>query len=63
MADVHTTKGMIERSLLTAVDIVSEEDNSRTVATEWHLDGELVRRDVAVSILRGVSFSGEQGGI
>ena len=57
---VHTTKGLIERDRLIVTDIVSEEDNARVVATEWHLDGELVRRDVAVSILRGHALCGEQ---
>lgn len=60
---VHTTKGLIERELLTVTDIVSEEDNARVVATEWHLEGELVRRDVAVSILRGAALCGEQAEI
>lgn len=60
---VHTTKGMIDRELLTATDIISEEENARVVATEWHLNGELVRRDVAVSILRGHALCGEQESI
>lgn len=60
MSMVHTIKGLIERDRLTAVDIVSEEDNARVVATEWFLDGEMVRRDVAVSILSGHALAGEQ---
>jgi hypothetical protein len=60
MNKVHTIKGLIDRDLLTVNDIVSEDDNSRAVATEWFLDGELVRRDVAVSILRGQALAGEQ---
>jgi len=63
MSQVHTTKGLIDRDRLVARDIVSEEDNARVVATEWHLDGELVRRDVAVSILRGHALCGEQAEI
>lgn len=61
MSMVHTTKGLIERERLTVKDIVSDEDNARVTATEWHLDGELVRRDVAVSILSGHSLAAEQG--
>ena len=61
MSLVHTTKGLVERERLTVSDIVSEEENSRAIATEWFLDGELVRRDVAVSILRGQDVFGEQG--
>jgi len=60
---VQTTRGLIERDRLVASDIVSEEDNARVVATEWHLDGELVRRDVAVSILQGQALAGEQAEI
>ena len=57
---VQTTKGLIERDRLVATDITSEEVNARIIATEWHLDGELVRRDVAVSILQGHALCGEQ---
>ena len=57
---VQTAKGLIERNLLIATDIVSEEDNARIIATEWHMDGELVRRDVASSILQGIALCGEQ---
>ena len=57
---VHTIHGLIDRDRLTVTDIVSEEENSRAIATEWHLDGELVRRDVAVSILQGQALFGEQ---
>jgi len=60
---VQTTRGLIERDRLVASDIISEEDNARVVATEWHLDGELVRRDVAVSILQGQALAGEQAEI
>jgi hypothetical protein len=60
MPKVHTTKGLIDRHLLTVNDIVSEDDNSRAVATEWFLDGELVRRDVHVMILRGHALGCEQ---
>jgi hypothetical protein len=44
----------------TVKDIVTEGPNDRSVATEWFLDGELVRRDVAVSILSGQAVAGEQ---
>jgi len=62
-ARVHTIHGLIARDLLTVTDIVSEEDNARVIATEWHLDGELVRRDVAVSMLQGQALCGEQAEI
>jgi hypothetical protein len=60
---VHTIKGLIDRALLTVTDIVTEEFNSRAIATEWHLDGELVRRDVAISILQGQALFGDQAEI
>ena len=63
MSLVHTVKGLIERDRLTVKDIVSDEDNARVIATEWFLGGELVRRDVAVSILAGQALAGEQAEI
>ncbi len=57
---VHTTKGLVDRDLLTVTDIVSDEPNARVTATEWHLDGELVRRDVNVNILQGQAVFGDQ---
>jgi len=60
MSKVHTTKGLIDREKLAVTDIITNEPNARVVATEWHLDGELVRRDVAVSILSGHALAGEQ---
>jgi hypothetical protein len=63
MSQVHTTKGLIARDRLEVKDVVSEDENSRAVATEWFLDGEMVRRDVAVSILCGQSLAGDQAQI
>jgi hypothetical protein len=60
MKQVQTTLGLVDYDKLQVTDIVNETDNSRAIATEWRLDGELVRRDVAVSILRGHSITGEQ---
>ena len=57
---VHTTKGLVAREKLTATDTVFEEDNARVTATEWHMGGELVRRDVNVNILAGQALAGEQ---
>lgn len=64
MSKVQTTKGLINRDLLTVEEIVTEDDNSRAVATEWRtLDGELVRRDAHVMILSGLALAGEQAEI
>ena len=60
---VHTTKGLLERELLEVKDSITEEENARVMATEWFLDGELVRRDVNVNILRGIDLNSEQAEI
>ena len=56
---VQTTQGLIDRDLLEIRDVISEEDNSRIIATEWYLDNELVRRDVNINVLRGIELFGE----
>lgn len=63
MGQVHTIKGLVDRDRLVVKDIISEEPNARIIATEWFLDDELVRRDVAVSILSGQAVAGEQAEI
>lgn len=60
MSTVFTTKGLVDRSRLEVKDIVEEHDNARVTATEWLLDGELVRRDVHVNVLRGLDITPEQ---
>lgn len=56
---VLTTAGLIERDRLQVKDIVTESDNAREFATEWRLNGELVRRDVWVNVLRGIEVTGK----
>ena len=63
MTLVQTINGLIDRSELEVKDIIQDTDNARSIATEWYHKGELVRRDVAVSVLRGESFTGEQAAI
>lgn len=63
MTQVHTTEGLVDRALLSVKDITTEDDNSRAIATEWYLDDKLVRRDVAISMLRGVDVFGGQAAI
>lgn len=60
MSQVHTTKGLVDRDLLEVKDIISDEPNARVIASEWFLGEELVRRDVAVSILCGQALAGDQ---
>jgi hypothetical protein len=57
---IQTIKGLLDRSELVVKDVVVEEDNARITATEWYLADELVRRDVNVNVLRGLSFEGSQ---
>ena len=63
MTQVHTTEGLVDRALLSVKDITTEDDNSRAIATEWYLGDKMVRRDVAVSMLRGVDVFGGQAAI
>ena len=60
---VTTTKGDVDINNLVVNDRISIEGYTRVTATEWFLDGELVRRDVNVNILCGQSLTGEQEGI
>jgi hypothetical protein len=58
---VITTKGLVELSELEVKDVVEIGENYRKIATEYRLNGELVRRDVAASMLRGPGMDSEQG--
>jgi len=60
---VFTTKGLVDYEALEVKDIVSVTDNSRAVASEFYLNGELVRRDVAVSMLRPIEAAVEHGSL
>lgn len=60
MPFVDTIKGPIERERLVVQDIVEEGPNYRSIATEWRLDGELVKRDCHMMILHGQVLGGEQ---
>lgn len=56
---VDTKLGPIDRERLTVRDIPEESPGVRTLATEWYLGDELVRRDVWVSVLLGLSIGAE----
>jgi hypothetical protein len=58
---VFTTQGLIEFDELDVKDIVEMGDNYRKIATEWRYQGELVRRDVAVSALRPLQTETVEG--
>lgn len=57
---VFTIKGLIPRDLLEVKDVITETENSRSVATEWYYMGELVRRSCATEILAPPDIAGEQ---
>jgi hypothetical protein len=62
--EVYGVRCLVERDRLEVKDVFAgETDNSRATATEWYLDGKLVRRDCAVSVLRGQAISGDQATI
>ena len=50
---VLTTKGLIEIEDLDIQDLVETFHNCRKITTEYRHQGEIVRRDVAASMLRG----------
>ena len=60
MALVQTTAGLLDSSQLEVKDVVEMNDMVRTTATEWYLEGEMVRRDLNINILCGHSLTGEQ---
>ena len=60
---VFTTQGLVEMDALIVRDVVELEGNHRKVATEFYLGDELVRRDVAVSILAPPGVNLSQGAI
>lgn len=62
--EVDGTRCLVERDRLEVRDVLAgETENSRAIATEWYLDGKLVRRDCAVSVLRGQALGGQQAAI
>lgn len=57
---VHTTLGPIPRSQLTVKDVVAEDGQGRTVATEWYYQGQMVRRSVWLDLYMPLALSGER---
>jgi hypothetical protein len=50
---VYTIKGLIEIEELEISDLVETFHNCRKITTEYKHKGEVVRKDVAASMLRG----------
>lgn len=61
---VETKNGLIDRDKLEVKDEVNESSDARVIQTVWcdKYTGEEVRRDVTVSILRGLSVVKRQQG-
>lgn len=63
MAQVETSRGLIERSRLTWRDEYTEDENQITTRRNWFLDGEFVRNDVWVSLHRGLGTDTAGGAV
>jgi hypothetical protein len=63
MNQVETNKGLIDRDQLTTEDLVHETSDARVIQTVWKdvNTNEEVRRDVTISILRGLDLEKTQG--
>jgi len=58
---VLTIHGLIDIDRLEIEDVVTTGDGYRKIATEYRLNGELVRRDVVANALRGPGMEGQPG--
>lgn len=58
---VQTKNGLIDRDQLEIIDAVRETDDARIIETIWMHQSEEVRRDVTISILRGIDLGSAQG--
>jgi hypothetical protein len=60
---VQTNKGLFARDQLEVVDEIHETTDARVIQTVWKhaASGEEVRRDVTISILRGLDLDKTQG--
>ncbi len=56
---VSTTDGFVPLHELEVRDITEVHPNARVTATEWTRNGKVVRRDVHVNMLRGVSITSD----
>lgn len=54
---MHTTKGELDESLLLKTEGVIDNENELTLWTEYRLNGEIVRRDVHVTLKKAAVFA------
>lgn len=53
MTPVSTARGLLDRADLEVHDSITEDGQARYLVTQWYLNGELVRQDALVNLLRG----------
>ena len=58
---IHTTKGLVPVEQLEVWDSITWQDNARVYVTEWRMNGEMVRRDTWVSVLRALDVMAPTG--
>lgn len=58
---VYTKNGLIDKDQLAVRHVQEWTDNALTMAVEWYLGEELVRRDAWVNILRPLESLPEMG--
>ena len=62
MAEIFTTRGMVEESTLTKTEGGVDNDNECTTWQEWRAaDVEIVKREAQVRLKRGMAALGEIG--
>lgn len=54
MPEIWTTHGMVEEALLVKTEGGHDNENETVTWQEWHLDGELVKREVQMRLKKGV---------
>ena len=57
MAEIFTTKGMIEESLLVKTEGGHENENEILTWQEWRLNDELVKREAQMILKQGVEIA------
>ena len=63
MALIFTTQGEIEESLLDKTEGGHENDDEILTWQEWHLNGELVKREAQIHMKKAIFSNGELAAI
>lgn len=63
MAEIFTTKGMIDEALLVKKEGGYESDTEIQTFQEYYFEGELVKRDVQLHLKQGLQFIPEQASL